>query len=190
MSMNKDILFTAKANDVPNDQEISGKIESFDDGKFALDLKRGALVLRTVAVRHPFHRAQTQEFHLRFVVWSGIDRELITEILERELQTGSELCGVGNRFGQIHKKGGHLHGRFQIAFAVAGKKAACIGEDAMMSQAGENIQNLALSGQCMANTVCGDKRKPEAACEFNSNLIAAFFIDRKMALQLDVNIVP
>ena len=95
-------------NEIPHDQKISGEIEFFDDGKFTLDLKRGRLILRTVAVNHAIERALAKEFHLRFVIWSGIDGKFVTEILERELQARSKFRGVGDGFRKIRKKCAHL----------------------------------------------------------------------------------
>ena len=47
--LHQNILLAAEANDVPNDQEIAGKIEFFDQRQFAFDLLARFLVVRSVA---------------------------------------------------------------------------------------------------------------------------------------------
>src|SRR5215831_3655406 len=37
-ALNENVLFTAKPNDVPDDQEITGQVQFFDQSQLALDL--------------------------------------------------------------------------------------------------------------------------------------------------------
>ena len=64
-SLHQNIVLAAEANDVPDDQEIAGEVEFFDQRQFALDLLAGALVFRAVARNHAFLRALAKELHLR-----------------------------------------------------------------------------------------------------------------------------
>ena len=133
----------------------TGEIEFLDDCKFPLNLQRGALVLHAIAMDHAFARPIAQKVHLRLLIWSGIVGEFVAEIFQRELQARGQLRGIGDGFWKIRKKRAHLQRRFQVAFAVAGKKAAGIREHAMMAQACEDIQNFALRGQRVTNAIGG-----------------------------------
>ncbi len=52
--LHQNVLLAAEAHDVPDDQEIAGEVELFDQGQFALDLPAGALVVGAVAPEHAF----------------------------------------------------------------------------------------------------------------------------------------
>ena len=102
---------------------------------------------------HAFERALSHKFHLRFVIWCGIDGKFIAQILEREFQARSEFSRVGNRVGQIREKRCHLHRRFKVAFAVAGKQPPGICEHFVIAQAGKHIQDFSLWRQGVADAV-------------------------------------
>jgi hypothetical protein len=87
------------------------------------------------------------------------------------------------------KKRGHLRRRFKVAFAIAGKQASGIGEHAVMAQTGENIQDFALCRRSVGNAISGEQREMQVTRYFDGNLVAAFFLHRKMPLQLDVDSV-
>src|SRR5580704_10926928 len=69
------------------------------------------------------------------------------------------------------------------------KKPPGVGEHAMISQTGKNIQNLALFWQCMANAVCREQRQPQDSREFQSRLIAAFLVAAEVALQFNIHAI-
>ena len=43
--MHQDFLAAAEIDQVPDDEEIAGQVELFDNGQFPLDLLRSALIL-------------------------------------------------------------------------------------------------------------------------------------------------
>ena len=79
-SLHENVLLAAEAHDVPDDQEIAGKVEALDHGELALDLLAGALVFGAVAPEHAVVRALAQELNLRFAARGGIGGELVAEV--------------------------------------------------------------------------------------------------------------
>ena len=80
--LHQNIFLAAEANDVPDDQEIAGEIEFFDQGQFAVDLPPRALVIRAVAENHAFVRALAKKFHLRPAAGNRIVGKLVAEIVQ------------------------------------------------------------------------------------------------------------
>src|ERR1700687_2745973 len=52
-ALNQNIFFLAKANDIPNDEEVTGQVEFFDNRQFAFHLLPGAFMILAVAANHP-----------------------------------------------------------------------------------------------------------------------------------------
>ena len=44
-ALHQDVVLAAEAHDVPDDQEIAGEIELFDERQFALDLARARVCM-------------------------------------------------------------------------------------------------------------------------------------------------
>ena len=124
-SLHQDVLLTAVADQVPDDEEVAGEFEFFDEGKFFLDLAAGAglQVLRgaAVAVAESFPRALAQERVHGLAFGHGIAREFVAEIVEREFQARGKFERVGDGFGQIGEELLHFLRGFQKAFGVAGR---------------------------------------------------------------------
>ena len=65
-ALHENIIFAAEANDVPDNQEISGKIQLFDHRQFAIDLLHRPFIPRAVPVHHAFPCSCAQKLDLRF----------------------------------------------------------------------------------------------------------------------------
>src|ERR1019366_8660074 len=48
-ALREDVVLFAEAHDVPDDEEVTGEMELFNEREFALDLKASALVIGPVA---------------------------------------------------------------------------------------------------------------------------------------------
>ena len=145
----QDALLAAVANDVPHDEEVARQIELLDELQFALDLAlralpQLALPRAQIAVACAFHGARPQKRVHGFALRHGIARKLVAKIVQREFQTRRQLQGVRDGFGQIGEKLQHLLRRFDIALAVTRQQASRGIERAMVANAGEDIENLAL----------------------------------------------
>ena len=59
---------------------------------------------------------------------SGVARELVAEVVEREFESDEMSTGVGDGFGQVGEEAGHFARGFEVALGVAGEQAAGFGE--------------------------------------------------------------
>src|SRR5260370_36425114 len=143
-ALNQNVLCPAETNDVPDDEEIAGQVELFDNGQFPFDLLRSALILDSIAMNHALEGAAAQKGDLRFFVGCRIDGELIAKIFENKFQAGRELFRVLNGLGQVRKKGGHLCWRLEVAFAVVGEQAPRVPKNTVVAHTGEYVQKLRL----------------------------------------------
>ncbi len=100
-ALHQNILLAAKSHDIPDDQEVAGQIEFLDQRQFALDLLAHA-PLAPPSPPHPLDDQMQRgihteiasprgcaraEIHLRIAIRHGIFGKLITQIVQRKLQT-------------------------------------------------------------------------------------------------------
>src|SRR5688572_10503733 len=76
-----------------------------------------------------------------------------------------------------------------MSLGIPHQQAAGCFECAVISDAGEDIQNLPLRGKSILHAVCGEQGKPERSGDLNGALIERLLLSREMALQLDVNTI-
>ena len=162
-ALHEDIVFAAKADDIPHDQEIAGEIELFDQGQFAFDLLACAFlavgIARAITRNHPFTGALAQELHFRLAVGHRIFRELVAQIFQCKFQARRKDLRIGDGFGKVRKKPLHFSGRFQMAFGIAREQPSGSIQIAMVADAGEDSQNFPLMRKCVAHSVGGHDRQ-------------------------------
>ncbi len=104
-SLHENVLLAAEANEIPDDEEISGEFEFFDQGEFAFDLVAGAgFEIRcsaAIALLETFPGAFAQKRIHGLAFGNGIAGEFIAEIVEREFEAGRKFECVGDGFGHI-----------------------------------------------------------------------------------------
>src|SRR5665213_3464651 len=91
-ALNQDVVFLAETNNVPNDQEVSGKAEPCNQSEFVIDLflrslQKGAVILRPVAAHHAFGDSLSEKAVHRLDVRNRVMWKLIAKIIELESQT-------------------------------------------------------------------------------------------------------
>ena len=182
-ALGEDIVLFAEAHDVPNDQEVAGEMELFNQREFALDLLAGALVIRPVAAARALVGEFAQQAHLGLAFGDGVAGELVAEVGQREIQTRGDFARVGNGFGEVGEKPRHFGGRFDVALAVAFQQAAGGGQRDFMADAGEDVQQFALRGDGVGGIVGGDQWDAEAARALDYRLVVRLFLAVVMALQ-------
>src|SRR5882724_4177886 len=107
-ALHEDFLFAAKSNDVPDDQEVTGKMQLFDQRQFALYLALGAIKhiivsFSAIPVLKAFFRALAKKRIHRFSLGNEIARKFVAEISQGVLESCGEFTRVLNRFRQIRK---------------------------------------------------------------------------------------
>src|SRR5438477_6141586 len=114
-SLHEDFLFAAKSNDVPDDQEVPGKMQLFDQRQFALYLALGAfkqiiVPFSAIPVFKAFFRPLAKKRIHGFSLGNGIARKFVTEIGHRFSKAGESLPG----FWKARRK---IENRFNILSA-------------------------------------------------------------------------
>src|SRR5579884_1025956 len=107
-ALRQNAVAAAELDDVPDDEEITGEIELFDQRQLALDLRARSLVIRAIAIARAFVGALAQKRVHGLALANWITRELIAEIGERELDTVRQLDCVGDGLGQIGEEPAHF----------------------------------------------------------------------------------
>ena len=100
-ALHENALLPAEIDDVPDDEEVAGQIEPFDQIELARDLRAGAIVIRPVAIARANLRQPAQERRLRLARRHRIFRKAIAEIGERELEPLRQRFGPRERLRQI-----------------------------------------------------------------------------------------
>src|SRR5207245_45769 len=90
-ALHEDFLFAAKSNDVPDDQEVPGKVQLFDQRQFALYLALAAfkqiiVPFSAIPVLKAFFRALAKKRIHRFSLGNGIARKFVAEISQAVLE--------------------------------------------------------------------------------------------------------
>jgi hypothetical protein len=95
-ALRQDAVLAAEAHDVPDDQEIAGQFELFDQRQLAFDLPPGALVIGLIAAARALIHTRAQEAGHGFALGHGVAREFVAQIGEREFQARGDFEGIGD----------------------------------------------------------------------------------------------
>lgn len=120
-ALHEDVLLAAVIDDVPYDQEVTGKIEFLDQVEFAIDLVTRLVMERPIAIARADLGDLAQKRHLRLAIRDGIRREAIPEIVHRELQAIGQIQRRSHRVRPIGKQPHHLRRRLEVAFGIGGQ---------------------------------------------------------------------
>src|SRR5271165_7394797 len=106
----------------------------------------------------------------------------------RKYKARRQLQCVRNSRRQIGEQLQHLLRRLDVALAVASQQTAARIERAMVANAGEDIQNLALFRPGVLCSLRGQQRQLQAARQLDGSLIARLLCTVVVPLQFDINI--
>ncbi len=94
--LHQNVLLAAVADQVPDDEKVSGEFEFLDESQFFLNLaaRAGLHVMGSaaVALAEPFPGALAQEGIHGLALGHGIAREFVAEIVEREFQARGKFA--------------------------------------------------------------------------------------------------
>jgi hypothetical protein len=185
-ALGHDPLTLAEADDVPDDEEVAGQVELFDEVELALDLGLGTGGERPIAGAGavPGYLAQVGDGGLGGR--QGVVGEAVAEVRQGELELLGELGGGAHRAGLVGEQGGGLGGRAQVALAVAVEDGAGGVEGDPLADAGEDVGELFVLAPGVADAAGGDERQAEAAGELDQGLVAVLLVPQVVALELDV----
>ena len=190
--MHQDFPLAAEANDVPDNEEVAGQVEFFDQVQLTLDLSPGPLTKvgsgAAIALLKSFQSALPQERHHGLAFRNRVFWEFIAKIAELELEALGKFDRIGEGFRQIGEELLHFLGRFHVPFGIAGEQPARRGQRAMMAQGGEDVAEFALLCGRIADAIGRKQRKLKRTGNLNGSPVARFFFPMEMPLQFDVDI--
>ena len=142
-ALHENLLAAAEINEIPNDEEVAREFELFNHGEFALDLPLGFFVIGPIAPARALVCELAEIRHFGFAGRDGIAGELITEVVESELETGGELGGLGERFREVGEEALHFGAGFEVSFVVVVEKSAGFIESGFVMDASEHVLEVA-----------------------------------------------
>ena len=116
--LHEDALLPAEIDDVPDDEEVAGEIETVDEIQLTRDLRAGAIVERPVAIARADVRQPSKERRLGLPGRNRVLRKAVAEIGQREIEPLGQRLGAGERLRQIREHARHELRRLQIPLGV------------------------------------------------------------------------
>src|SRR6266566_1766385 len=192
-ALNQNSFLTAEANDVPNDQEVAGKLQFLDQSQFSLNLPFGALIEVVVALRRitraeTLFRAFSEERIYRFAGGNRVSRKFIAKVRQRVSQPCRKFARVRNRLRQIGKQPSHLRRRAKVTLIVSLQKPSRRFELAVVANAGKHIEDFAVLEMSVTHSVGRKERQMQALRKAHGSLVSRFFGRIEMALNLYINV--
>ena len=165
-ALHQNSVLLAIADEVPHDEEVSGKAELRNELELVLHLgfgffKQVSFGRIAVAFAHAFIHALGQKAVHGFACGHGIMRKLVAKIVEREVEALTHNAGVGDGFGNVAEERRHLAARAQQPLRVRSKQTACLVECGVVANCREYVEQLAVGFRCIANAVGGNHRQAQ-----------------------------
>src|SRR5205085_11512561 len=107
-------------------------------------------------------------------------------MFQGEFQPFGKFNGIADSIGQIGKELFHFSRRADEALRIDREQAPRILELAVMTNAGEDVEDLALGSSCISHSVSRQERQTQPSGDSDCCLIACFFAAIEVALQLDI----
>ena len=181
-------MVPAEIHDIPDDQEIAGQLQLFDQRQLALDLPPRFVVIRPVAPPRAFIRAFAQERRHGLAFRHRIARKFIAQIRQRELQSRRNFRGVCDGFRQVREQPRHLRAGFDVALRIGREQPSGGFERHFFAHASEHVQHFPLPRLGVANAVSGHQRNAQAARLFDDGLVAGFLVTVHVPLQFGIEV--
>ena len=187
-SLHEDVVMAAEIDDVPDDEEVAGEIETLDEIELARNLRAGPIVIRTIALARAEVGQLAEKRAVRLARRHRIVGKAIAEIGHRVVEPLAERLGRGERRGQIAKQPRHLFGRLQIPLGIARELLPCLRERGLVVDAGEHVEQRPLGRIGEAHAVGRDNRHMKRAGDINQHPVVGLFVAQEMALNLDIHV--
>ena len=186
--LHEDVVMAAEIDDVPDDEEVAGEIETLDEIELTRNLRAGPIVIRPIALP----RAQVGQLAEKRAV--GLARrhrivgKAIAEIGHRVVEPLAERLGRGEPRGQIAKQPRHFFGRLQITLGIARELFSGLRERGLVVNAGEHVVQRPLGRIGEAHAIGRDNRHMKGARDIDQHPVVGLFVAQEMALNLDIYI--
>ena len=130
-----------------------------------------------------------QERVHRMCGWHRVNRKLVAQILQSEVQSLRKADTVLDGLGQIAKKVGHFSRAFQVTLSVLFQQFSRGVQVRVMPDAGEHIQNGPLGFGRVNHSICREQWQAQLLGEVNKRLNISFFATNAVSLQFNIQIV-
>ena len=127
-SLTEDVVVLAERHDVMHHQEVSGKVQSLDDGKFMFELFvcLRCTFRRSVAFQRPHHGELTQPRRLGMPGWHVERWQFGRDELEIESALTTKIGGTTDSLGIEREQCRHLRAGPQVRSAGRGQPSCCL----------------------------------------------------------------
>ena len=192
-SLDENVMLFAKLHNVPNDQKISFETQLRNQRELVFNLLlRAFQKLRiahgSITAKHALVNSLAQEAIHRIAVWDGVAGELITQIVQLELQAGGEINGIGCCSPNVTEQSHHFAGRAKIALAIVREKTARMVEFRMIANCRKKVQHLAVICCGVPDTVGRNDRQLHRPGDAKRRLVPPLLFALMMSLQFNIDI--
>jgi hypothetical protein len=156
--LTQDPFFPRMARHVPHDQEVAGQLELPDHRQLVLQLGAHARRQGTSVAAARALEGQAPQQPLLGLVARRVVGEAVAQVGEAEVAALGDLAGGAQPGRAVGEARGHGFGRAQVAFAVGLEPAAGAVQHGLVTQAGEDVVQAAVSGPRVAHVAAGDDR--------------------------------
>ncbi len=109
-ALHQNPAFEAVADDVPDDEKITGQLQLLDQRQLVFQLPPHALGDGAIAVSRPLPYPLSQKGIHRFAIGHGITGKIVAQFFQCEFKTRGKLGCIRDRFETIGKKPRHAFG--------------------------------------------------------------------------------
>jgi hypothetical protein len=187
-TLDHNVVFAAKIDDVPDDQKITGEPEALDEAEFFFQLPfhRGADGAVTLLRAEEGDGAE-ERIHV-VAVRNRERREFVANVFERKFETVRKARGVFDGVRAIGKQRTHLGVALEMALGVLSQEFTGRIEMGVLADAGKNVENLATIRARILNTVRRDDPEAMLFRQIAELLVDPIFTAEEMPLDFHVNI--
>ena len=145
----EDALGLGELDELPDDEEVAGEPEAFDEGELVLKLFADFLTDFAVTVAGSAEGEFAEEEGLLAGAEGAavlvVGGKLVAEVLEGELEAVGEAVGVEEGLGVVVEEAGDLFRVLEVALGIGGEEGAGLVEGGVVAEAGEGVGEEAVA---------------------------------------------
>ena len=177
------------ADEVPDDQEVTGEPLGLDDGQFVFELVAEGL-RRLVAAPFETLLAQVPQHRLRrFALRDRIHGRVVPAEPEPEVAPAGDLDRVGQRVRQVREAGLHLFVRLQVKLPLAVPHPVRVRKEFPRVDAQQDVVGPGVVGREVMHVVRRDQGDAHLACQADEHRPRAAFVLDGVVLDLQIEIL-
>ena len=187
-ALHEDVLLTAVIDDVPDNQEIAGEIELFDEIELAGDLGAGLVVIGPVPIARAHLRDVAEKGGGCFPRRHGIHRKPISQIRHRVFEPLGQRRRSRERVGTIGEQLRHRFARLEVPLRISCQPPPRGIERRMVPHAREHVEEGTLGRRGTAHVVGRHERHAKRFRQLDERRVLTLLLPQEMTLQLDAHV--